>query len=433
MIAQYFFLNFSTLMILLGLASFMFADRDVKIPATKLFAASIFIMLTITVAVTLNASLDIEGLDPAQAANIIKLRTITTAVSYILRPFLILMEILIILSSRKLKIICTIPAVINGIYYSTAIFGSRIAFYINENNQWVAGKFHLTIYITNILYLLILLCISVHSFRAGERNRSIVLITMIVQAVFVAFREYYNIDPSYTDEITVLCILEYYIYLSSVYRQELTEKLSQKEIELKKKELDVLRGQIQPHFIYNTLNIIRSLARTNSPETVGAINSFTKYLRTHINALQSEDMIPIEKELENVKVYTDLAQTDHPGKTEMIYDLRETGFMIPALSLEPIIENAIQHGISRKGGTIRVSSFSDENSIFVRVSDDGSAKKDLTDKNIERLGVGLENTRKRLEIQCGGTLSSDITDSGCTVTITIPKERSNRIENTYSR
>jgi LytS/YehU family sensor histidine kinase len=91
---------------------------------------------------------------------------------------------------------------------------------------------------------------------------------MFVQAVFVAFREYYNIDPSYTDEITVLCILEYYIYLSSVYRQELTEKLSQKEIELKKKELDVLRGQIQPHFIYNTLNIIRSLARTNSPETV---------------------------------------------------------------------------------------------------------------------------------------------------------------------
>ena len=437
MVIQYFTSNYMTLMILLSLASLMFVNRNIKIPASKFFMADIFIMLLITITITLNVVLENSvlknpSMNTADIARLITMHTWSCTLCYMMRPCIIMLQIIIILQDKKYRLLCTIPSILNAILYATALFGSKIAFFINENNHWFGGPLYTAVYFTQLFYLFLLLCISIHTFRHRNISKSIVLITIFIQAVLAAVLEYGNVTPSYTEAITAFCILEYYIYLSMIYRQELHDQLIQRELEAAKNELFILRNQIQPHFVYNTLNIIRSLARTNNQKTVDAINSFSKYLRTHINAIQSEDMIPFEEEIKNVQIYVNLAQTDYPGKIEIVYDFLETDFDIPPLSLEPIVENAIQHGISRKGGKITITTRSENDAVVICVADNGTAKKQLTDRTIERLGIGLENARKRLDIQCNGSLTSDFTTEGCKVTITIPKFRRTHNENTYS-
>lgn len=222
---SYFILNFMPLMILLTLIAMMFVNRDVKIPATNYFTASIAIMLAVTIMTMMNDNTDISGLSAEEAQNVIWLHTVSSTLSYILRPCIILVEILIILNNSKYKYLCAIPAVINGAVFSTALFGSDIAFHIAPDNSWYGGPLRPTIFISQLIYLIILLCISINSFRNSNRRKSIVLVVMLVQAILVSVLEYNGVEPSYTDSITALCILEYYIYLSTVYRQELNEKL----------------------------------------------------------------------------------------------------------------------------------------------------------------------------------------------------------------
>ncbi len=221
----YFILNFMPLMILLALAAMMFVNRDVKIPATNLFNVTIIIMLALTVFSTMNSYTDISGFSPAEAEKTIWIHTLATTFSYILRPFLILTEILIILDNKKYRLLCAIPAVINGIIFSTALFGSDIAFHISSDNRWGGGPLRPSIFMSQLFYLILLLFISVNSFRSSNRRKSVVLIVMCVQAILTAILEYKGVEPSYADSITALCILEYYIYLSTVYRQALKEKL----------------------------------------------------------------------------------------------------------------------------------------------------------------------------------------------------------------
>ena len=248
---SFFVLSFMPLMILLGLLAMMFINRDVKIPASKLFAAGIVITVLLTVTSTVNEHTGIAGLTPEEAQRIIRLHTVTSTLSYVLRPCLILLEILIILDDTpyrglKYKLICAIPAIVNGAIFSTALFGSGIAFRITSNNTWSGGPLRMSIFISQIVYLILLLCLSVYSFRENNRRKSAVVIVMCVQAVLAAVLEYEGVEPSYSDAITALCILEYYIYLSTVYRQGLIDRLddSVAELEAAGEKLETLTEQV---------------------------------------------------------------------------------------------------------------------------------------------------------------------------------------------
>ena len=225
MIGSYFISNFMPLMILLALVAMMFVNREVKIPATRLFVACIFILLIITIIDDLDVATDVSGLSSEEAARVIWIHTLVSVLGYVLRPCVILMELLIILQEKKFKLLCILPAVFNAAVYGSALFGSRIAFYIDASNHWCSsGPLRTTIFFTQLLYLLILLYCSISSFSVGDRRKSVILVLMFVQAVLAALMEYHNYTI-HTDSITALCILEYYIYLTIVYRQELNEKL----------------------------------------------------------------------------------------------------------------------------------------------------------------------------------------------------------------
>ena len=428
MLLDYFITNFMTLMILLALIAIMMVNKNNKIPATNLFRMAVIMLIAITIIDSAS-----ERPDLVDKWSIVALKTF----SYILRPFLIMTEVFIISPEKKFRYFCAIPAIANAAVFFPAIFGSRIAFWIDDSLHWRGGPLHYIIYISQITYVVLLLVFSGVYFKRKNVKRSVIVLLIVVQAVLAAMIEYTNVLTGYANAITALCMLEYFIYLSMIYQQEMRDMIAQKELDIAKSNLLVLRNQIQPHFIYNTLSIIRSLARRDGKMAVQCIDTFSKYLKSHIGAIQKSDLVMFDSELENVNVYLSLVQIDYTNKVEIVYDLEVTDFLIPPLSLEPIVENAVDHGISRGGGklTITTRENKEEGTVTVIIADNGTAR---NDKDIEEYkpihnGIGLENTRKRLALQCSGTLDLNITDSGAAVTITMPKLRGEEYEHTDSR
>ncbi len=427
MMTQYLQSNIMTLMVLFALVVFMIINRKNKIPAAHLFKIGAALLLLLTCKDIRYRQLT------ADSDFSVRILTVMDVASYILRPVIIMLELFIIVPAKKqYRLLCAAPAAVNAVIYSTALFGSRLAFYYASPDVWIRGPLGFTVYAVQMLYIALLFVCSALYFKRKNLGKSLIVLTIIIQAIAAAVLEYRNFTPSITNAVTALGMLEYYIYLTTIYQQEISDSLLLKKLEISEAETQILRSQIQPHFIYNTLTIIRSLVRTDRAKAIEAINSFSKYLRTHISTIQSEDLISFQDELKNVEIYIDLAQTDYPGKIEIVYDLAVTEFRIPPLSLEPIVENAIQHGISRRGGRITIRTVTEGEHIVICVSDDGTAKKELTPKAAERLGVGLKNTEKRLELQCGGTMETAVTENGCVVTVRIPNRREQH-ENTDRR
>ena len=121
-------------------------------------------------------------------------------------------------------------------------------------------------------------------------------------------------------------------------------------------------------------------------------------------------------------------EADSTRDIQIVYDLKETNFRIPQLSLEPVVENAVRHGTDEDGGTITISSFKEDNCYIIRTTDTGNGEHDTSSKESDRLAIGISNTRKRLELLCNGRLQVNLTPSGTTADIIIPVETDNDTE-----
>ncbi len=425
MLLYYITENFMTLMILAALIVALVVNRNAQIPAARYFGIAIALLLLTTIA---NTAADWSAGDTpvpfftSDIGHIIRIRTFSTAVGYIVLPVIVMLEV-VITSPRqgRYKPLLVIPAVINALIYASALFGSRAAFWISKTNKWYRGPWGYSIYFAMLFYVFMLALFSIIYFKSENVNRSALVFLIVVQSVLVAIFEYTDILPNMTDAIVALGMLEYYFYLSVIYQNEMRELIAEKELHLTKQRMLLLRNQIQPHFIFNSLSVIRSLTKRDTRAAVSSIDSFSDYLKAHIYFIQDDELISFEKELGHVKAYLALVQADSMRNLEIIYDLNATDFMIPPLTLEPIVENAIKHGISMAGGTITIATNEDDEAVRITVSDSGNSDGGLTEKESERLGIGIENTRTRLQMQCNGTLDMNLEGEGAVVTITIPK------------
>ena len=418
---QFLQLNFMTFLLLFALAVIMAVNRKNQVPAARIFRVGIVLMLILI------GGDYIERHGFGMVANQIDIpaavrwRTVGTVICYILRPVIIMLEVLMISPSKRISVFCTAPAIVNAALIVPALFGSSPVFYISEAGQWCEGPLYVAVYAVIFIYLALLFLFSLSYFTKKNIKRGIIILAIIAESVIVSVCEYYNLVSGYTSAVTALCMLEYYVYLSLVYQQQMQETIVQKERDINRSNLLLLRNQIQPHFIYNSLSIIRSLAKRDSAGAVRCIDSFSEYLKAHIGAIQTDDLISFEQELQNVKTYLSLVQADYTRKVAVIYELNETDFKIPPLSLEPIIENAVSHGISKETGIISIRTERLDDNVQIIVADNGTAEKDP--EPIMHNGIGLENTRKRLELHCGGTLEMENSQNGMTVTITVPIQK----------
>ncbi|HWR22290.1 MAG TPA: histidine kinase [Feifaniaceae bacterium] len=200
--------------------------------------------------------------------------------------------------------------------------------------------------------------------------------------------------------------------------------MEQQEKELTEAQISIMLSQIQPHFLYNTLTTIRQLCELDPKEAKDAIGDFSRFLRANMESLTNKAPIPFEQEMSHVRHYLNLERRRFGERLQVEYEIMAQDFSIPPLTLQPIAENAVRHGILRRevGGTVKICSEETDTSYVVTVSDDGVGFSSLPDEAGSRSHVGIANVRKRLLSLCGGTLEFFSTPgTGSTVIITIPK------------
>ena len=222
--------------------------------------------------------------------------------------------------------------------------------------------------------------------------------------------------------VVVLRIVPSHINAAEKARELEAEKQALK-LELQESRISIMLSQMQPHFIFNTLNTIYHLCEINPKIAKSTINSFSKYLRNNIENLDCREMIHFDKEISFVKSYLDIEKVRFDDELQITFDLPVTNFKIPALTVQPIVENAVKHGTSKKEGisTLCISTRESDNGYEIEIRDTGAGF-DTTLSIDEQKHVGINNIRQRLKHLCNGTLTIESRiGEGTTAIIQIPK------------
>lgn len=192
-------------------------------------------------------------------------------------------------------------------------------------------------------------------------------------------------------------------------------------------EVSFLQAQIKPHFLYNALSVIASLITANPQEARRLIVSFSEYLRTSFDFAGSEHMIPLEEELALVNAYVDIERARFGSRLEYSQEIDDiSGISIPRLVLQPLVENAIRHGIFYlpTGGSVQLHVKKGISNLNFTVTDTGVGMSQAQAANLltnQARGVGIPNIHKRLLRYYGQGLSIQSSPSqGTTVSFSVP-------------
>jgi len=189
-------------------------------------------------------------------------------------------------------------------------------------------------------------------------------------------------------------------------------------------KLDALRKQIEPHFLFNTLNAISCLVRAGRGEdAVTMIAGLSDFLR-HTLERSSRQQVPLAEELEFAEKYLSIERVRFADRLQVDLDVPLDLYQaqVPSLILQPIVENAVKHGIAKRaqGGKIRIAAFLDHNRVTLMVSNDGPP---LFPSELSGLGIGNANVRTRLKRLYGDAFEFTILNGktgGVEVSVSIP-------------
>ena len=275
----------------------------------------------------------------------------------------------------------------------------------------------------------------------NEKMLSVIGILPMISFVLDSFGTGFGFwQGGLVSEVTFILIFAFsLIILLKFVPQNLNGAIRARELEAEKMILNAkltesriatMISQIQPHFIYNTLGTIEQLCITEPDAASKLVRNFSLYLRGNFSELDNAKPIRFSQEMNHVKHYTDIEQVRFPDMT-IQYDLRSVEFLLPALSVQPLVENAIKHGLMglEKGGIVTISAYETEKFYVVEVTDDGVGF-DMSAGYDESKHVGIKNIRGRIEAMCDGTLTieSEI-GKGTKATIRIPREETENDSN----
>ncbi len=220
--------------------------------------------------------------------------------------------------------------------------------------------------------------------------------------------------------IAIMVLVHMFDTLEAYKQAKRTAELQK---ELGDMSMTLMLSQIQPHFLYNALNTIKYLTKKDPKTAENAIVRFSNYLRANMDSLTQKEPIPFKKEMEHVDNYVSIERLRFGDRLNVEYNISFDDFAIPPLTIQPIAENAIKHGINQRvdGGTLKISSYKEEENIFVVIEDNGVGFDVKETKNDGRSHVGMNNIKNRLKemLNADVTVNSAV-NTGTTVTIKIP-------------
>ena len=288
----------------------------------------------------------------------------------------------------------------------------------------------------SMICLIMIVLLALHFLKSNKNEKTLSILASFPMIAFILDSLGTGLDiwqgGDVSEIVFILMFAIALILLLKVVPQNLNAAIRARELEAEKKILSAelaesriatMISQIQPHFIYNTLGTIEQLCITEPDAASKLVRNFSLYLRGNFSELDNAKPIMFSQEMNHVKHYTDIEQVRFPDMT-IQYDLRSVEFLLPALSVQPLVENAIKHGLMglEKGGIVTISAYETVESYMVEVTDDGVGF-DMNAGYDETKHVGIKNIRGRIEAMCNGTLTIESKiGSGTKATIKIPKE-----------
>jgi two-component system LytT family sensor kinase len=226
----------------------------------------------------------------------------------------------------------------------------------------------------------------------------------------------------------ILLITQAIAYYGKYQERELLS--SQLEAQLARAQLEVLKIQLEPHFLFNTLNSIAALARYDGEAAERMTLQLADLLRMSLDGVGVQE-VPLQQEMMFLQKYVDIQQTRFRDRlqVETAIDQGTVDTLVPNLILQPLVENAIRHGIGprRAPGLIRISAWRDHDDVWMEIRDNGVGFA-RSRGSAPREGVGLRNTRGRLQQlynEDHAMVLEDAPGGGCIVKIRVPYRTSN--------
>ena len=351
------------------------------------------------------------------------LRVPVTIYGYAVRPVILAMFLYIVKPNGRHWAAWALVAV-NALVYMTAFF-SDVAFHFTVVGHFKGGPLRQTCTVVSALLFGFLFYLTVRRFHPRTRRESwipILVTAIIAGAVVMDFNVVFDETPLsfLTIAVAISCVL-YYVWLHLQFVREHEEALKAGQ------RIQLSLSQIKPHFLYNALGAIEALCDSDPRQAKQALARFSEYLRGNIDAIDRMGAIPFERELEHTRVYLEIEQLRFGSALDVRYDIRCTDFSVPALTLEPLVENAVRHGVRRNArgvGTVTVATRGNGDHYEIAVIDDGPGFEASSLPDDGRNRVGIRNVRERLQSVCGGRLEiASAPGKGTTATIIIPKTR----------
>lgn len=344
------------------------------------------------------------------------LRTIVAIIGYAVRPVVIVLFCTIV-TPRKRRW-PWILVIINACVHLTALF-SPICFYISDTNHYGGGPLcDFCLYVSMVLlaYLLYL------TFRGyGKKSKGelmIPVIALIIILVGIWMDSAVNSERQPIANLTVAMVISSifnYIWLHLQFVKEHEDDLKAQQ------RIRIMMSQIKPHFLFNALNTIRALYSKDPHLADKTIEGFSMYLRQNLESLGQPELIPLSKELEHTRFYAEIEMLQYPS-IQVEFRIGDEDLMIPSLTIQPLVENAIRHGVrSREHGLVTVDVQREEGGHRITIADNGVGFDPSAPRNTGRTHIGMDNVRNRVEQMCGGRMTVESEKGkGTTVTLWIP-------------
>ena len=344
-------------------------------------------------------------------------KTLVSITGYTLRPMIMVLFFYIIKEDSDYYRSWFLIGV-NTVVHLTAFFSGAV-FYIDADNVFHRGPLGYTCHIISAMLLIQLLYVSLHEYGRIHKTDIIIPVfnALIIVAAVIADSvvDMPDIPVTFLTVVIVSCCVFYYIWLHLQFVNEYEDQMQAEQ------RIQIMMSQIQPHFLFNTLSTIQALCRIDPAKASDTVGKFGEYLRQNLESLDQTDLIPFEKELEHVKLYADIEKIRFPSIT-VEYFIEDRDFKLPTLSVQPLVENAIRHGVRiREDGLVTVRSWKDINTHIITITDNGCGFDINAPEKNDRKHIGIHNVRDRIEKMCGGTLTINSSiGEGTSVIISIP-------------
>ena len=328
--------------------------------------------------------------------------------------------------STKLELLLIAVPIAIWISLTVANVFHPYLFWIDSQNVYHRLPAFYPVVSTLIIFMIASLILCIYKYFRNQRTKKeylyiIIMLLMALTGTVLQVVTYYL-------EVVGLAETISYVYLYIFVQSKRDDKLMEQRAEAKN---NALLSQIQPHFLYNSVGTIQYYCEEQPGLAREAIDEFATFLRGNLDSVMSKVPIYFADEMKHVNAYLHLEQMRKKNKLKVIYHLEEEDFFLPALTIQPVVENAVKYGIASKenGGTVTISTKREENQIVITIQDDGIGMnvdqiEDIPTKKDGRTHVGLLNVKKRLENMVEGKMEIHSTkEAGTVVNIIIPQNQ----------